>query len=380
MNQTITLTRPSLERKRASAPSSPVLSLRSCSVEEFLFRPLAKESIQNNVLPPPPSSKDEQEPPLPSAQTTTKAGRTRILFRSDLIARGETSASIRRKVHSGELVHISRGWYATEPITDKDFLRELQQILPKDVVFAAETAAVFYGVDTRSQDRPNEPFRLCLLRPRGQRSLRRPGERCRSMMVDEEDVVEVEGIRITSPLRTLCDIVMSERIDRATALVEEFLRKQLVTIKELWSAIAVRRGRRGVKTLRRAVREADPQSESVQETAVRLRLKEAGLPAPDTQIEVRRQCGRKYRMDLGWACGEGGVAVEYYGQEFHPESGAKAQADEERLSELADAGWQAIVVRARDMAGIEPVFERRVAEALQARMGRRFRVGLREKW
>lgn len=381
MNQTSTIIYPSLERPRASGPSSPVLTLRSRSVEDFLSRHRAEETLTPNALPSPSSSNDKRESPPPLEQSVRNPERHRILFRSDLVARGETSASIRRKVRTGELIHVARGWYSTEPISDRDFLRELQQILPDDVIFAAETAALFYGIDTRSQDRPDTPFRLCLLRPRGQRALRRPGERCRSMTIDDEEIVELEeGIRITSPVRTLCDIVMSERIDRATAVVEEFLRKQLVTLKELWSAIKIRRGRRGVKILRRAVREADPQSESVQETAVRLRLKEAGLPVPSTQIEVRRQCGRKYRMDLGWACGTGGVAVEYYGQDFHPESGAKAEADEERLVELADAGWEAIVVRAKDMAGIEPVFERLVAEALQARLGRRFRVGLREKW
>ncbi|WP_175954927.1 hypothetical protein [Schaalia sp. Marseille-Q2122] len=381
MEQTSTLIYPSAANLRASAPSSPLLTLRSRSINEFHSSPAEKDVSLPSELTASPSLGEQREKPPQIPKTAVAADETCILFRTDLYARGETPRTIRRKVRTGELIQVARGWYANRPMSDMELLWEMQKILPADVVFAAETAGLFYGVDARGQDRPDEPFRLCILRPRGRRSLRRPGERCRSMMLEDEDVVVVgQGIRITSPVRTLCDIAMSERIDRATAVVEEFLRLQLVTFKELWEAIRVRRGRRGVKTLRRAVREADPQSESAQETAVRLRLKEAGLPPPSTQIEVKRKCGRLYRMDLGWRCGEGGVAVEYYGRDFHPEGGERGEADERRLTELAEAGWDAIVVRAEDMAGIEPVFERAVADALRARMGRRFRVGLREKW
>lgn len=386
MNSPLNITLSAFKSQRASAPSSPVLTLHSRSLEEFLSHPHRTETSAPFVSAASASSNEQHTengtniPAEPVIANETPQGR-RIFYRADLISQGETSASIRRKVRSGKLIQIARGWYATEPLSGIEFLWELQKVLPKDVIFAGETAALFYGIDARSHKRPDDSFRLCMLRPRGQRALRRPGERCRSMMLEDEEVVEAgPGIRITSPLRTLCDIVMSERIDRATAVVEDFLRKHLVTVQELWSAIRERRGRRGVKILRRAVQEADPSSESVQETAVRLRLKEAGLPEPKTQIEVRRRCGRKFRMDLGWVCGDGGVAVEYYGQAYHPESGVKAESDEQRLVELAEAGWQAIVVRADDMAGIEPVFERAAAEALRVRTGRRFRMGLREKW
>lgn len=82
-------------------------------------------------------------------------------------------------------------------------------------------------------------------------------------------------------------------------------------------------------------------SESVQETKVRLMLVLAGLPEPQTQVEVRDRHGRFVaRLDLYFP--EFKVAVEYDGEHHAPAE--QRHADVERREALAALGITCIVV------------------------------------
>ena len=342
----------------ADARGSPVLGLSSTTLEEFATsRAMLEQHLRH-----------EKPHPAPTVRSAA------------VLVHGQTHAHLAKERRNGTWHHLARGWYSTQPLGDAELLASLREMVPDDVVIAGETAAMIYGVDVRPPREREAPFRLCLLRTQGQRSLRRPGIACRTMSIDDDDIVDHPRFgRIVTAVRAACDVAMGSTLERATAWIEGFLRAGLVTIAELRAAVDDRRGRRGVRTLRLAVARADPASESPQETAVRLRLFEAGLPRPQTQVRVYVPGeSAPRRIDLAWpnTRGPGGVGLEFFGTEFHPVDGVGARLDEERLALLEKEGWRMMVVRGADLQGDERTFEREVAQLL----GVSCRGGLRHPW
>lgn len=266
------------------------------------------------------------------------------------------------------LVRVAHGWYATRRLGDWEKVRALMAILPEDAVVAGETAGLLYGVDVRSTSAHNQPFRLCVSRPAGQRAIRRPGIRCRVLQFEKGDRIRRHGIRCTSPLRTALDIAAGSTVELATHVFEIFLRRRLVTFSQLRERIRALTGQRGVVVLRRALQLAKPKSESVFETAVRIRLIEAGLDAPEPQIPVQIP-GRAHpvRLDLGWVrvnARDVKLGVECDSDKHHPTSGPKAVADRQRRRSIERQGWRVISVRYSALYGSELTFEHEIADAL----------------
>jgi hypothetical protein len=96
-------------------------------------------------------------------------------------------------------------------------------------------------------------------------------------------------------------------------------------------------GLRGVRQARELVVLADPAPESPQESRLRLRCHDAGLPPPTTQFPVLGPGGRPRRwLDLAWE--EARVALEYDGQEGHT-GPQNLRSDRRRHNFLQDDGW-----------------------------------------
>lgn len=138
----------------------------------------------------------------------------------------------------------------------------------------------------------------------GQRFLRR------------EDVTEVCGVRLTTPLRTACELGRLLSPDGAFAALDTMLRLRAFGHDELLAETGRFRGMRGVVQLRTFVPLADARSESPAESVTRRRWIHAGIqPRPELQIEVERPGQWAYRVDLGVE--ELRFGVEYDGQEWH---------------------------------------------------------------
>lgn len=278
------------------------------------------------------------------------------------------------------LIRIAHGWYATRELSDWETLRALMQIVPEDTVVAGETAAILYGIELRPTSSYQTPFKVCVARPEGNRAIRRPGIRCRVLQMEKGDSIVKYGIRCTSPLRTALDLAATSTIEITTHVIELFLRKGLVTYDQLWRRVEALKGTRGCRTVRAAVINAKPQSESVFETAVRLRLEEAGLISPVPQVPVRI-AGRKnpVRIDLGWEKYEGRqvkLGLECDSWKHHPETGPKAVADQERREKLGNEGWKILRIRFHELYGLQFTFERSVARILHTRV----RTQERARW
>ncbi|HSV65186.1 MAG TPA: DUF559 domain-containing protein [Mycobacteriales bacterium] len=81
----------------------------------------------------------------------------------------------------------------------------------------------------------------------------------------------------------------------------------------------------------------DPRSESPLETAIRLVLLDAGLPAPEPQVSIVDRRGREiYRIDLGYR--ERRLGIEADGRTVH-ELPQAVFRDRSRQNALVQRGW-----------------------------------------
>ncbi|MGW3666455.1 hypothetical protein [Streptomyces sp. NPDC005141] len=141
------------------------------------------------------------------------------------------------------------------------------------------------------------------------------------MALDESDVERREGLRVTSPGRTLADLLRADTREEALVAVESALtwrsvggiRRAPLTTLSLVS-LALEAPQRGAQRGRRRLKLADPNSGSPAETVARLRLHDAGL-RPESQAELRTPDGRRRCLDFLFRAE--GLAVEIEGYVYH---------------------------------------------------------------
>jgi hypothetical protein len=242
---------------------------------------------------------------------------------------GVSRKQLRTLVARGLVRRVVQGVYAaTQAPTDLNFRAlALSLVVSPSAVVVDRTAAWLHGVDilprsAREVAVPVEVFQS-------------PGTRCRRDGVDSgermllpEDIVEIHGLRVTSPLRTAHDLGrLLWRYDALSAL-DQFLALG-VDFGELQD-IGRYKGYRGVVQLRYlAPPLADPRSESQPEAALRLHWYDTGLPKPELQWWVYDDRGVGiYRLDL--ALPDLRLAAEYDGVAFHSSDQDSAHDEERR--------------------------------------------------
>ncbi|UUZ59233.1 hypothetical protein [Nocardioides sp. B-3] len=146
------------------------------------------------------------------------------------------------------------------------------------------------------------------------------------------DTEEINGLHVTTKLRTACDVGrLLWRYDAIGAL--DGMLRAGVNRGELVAEVDRFKGFRGVVQLRELAPLADRRAESGPEGALRLHWIEADLPTPEPQIWVHDDDGTpRYRIDPGHR--EVHYGAEYFGREFHDED--SREADEDRLAWLRD--------------------------------------------
>jgi predicted transcriptional regulator of viral defense system/very-short-patch-repair endonuclease len=236
------------------------------------------------------------------------AGQHGVVTRRQLLELGLSAAAVGRHVKAGRLRPLHAGVYLVGPIESER---------------AVEMAAVLAGgpsatLSHTSAVRLYQLLRLEPLRPvhvsvSGSGRGRRHGIVFHRVdhLADDEWMV-VDGIRVTSPGRTLVDaagMLGSHEVELAVAAAE---RERLITGAEL-SALLERYPRRpGMAVLRAVLREqAGPHfTRSEAERRCRELLRTAGLPAPHANVAIG-----PYELDLFWP--EENVAIEIDGWQFH---------------------------------------------------------------
>lgn len=184
----------------------------------------------------------------------------------------------------------------------------------------------------------------------------------------KSDVVEIDGLPVTSPIRTAFDIGRRGPRWRALGYLDALQRASGFSPDELARYTESHRGRRGVRMLRELTPLINGLAESPPESWTRLVMHDAGLPKPDVQIEVLDEHGNVIaRIDLGYK--DFKVGIEYNGKEFHS-SEAQIAHDAKREEMLTGRGWDMHAVESSGWHDGQIRFVHNIFRALRARGGR----------
>lgn len=153
------------------------------------------------------------------------------------------------------------------------------------------------------------------------------------------------GLRLTTPARTLADLSALVGPQRLGLMVDDGLRRHLLTLDDLHEAYDVLacRGRHRLTVLRAVLDERQPgfhPGGSPAELDVRHLLVAAGLGEPVAQYQVPVE-GTVYLLD--WAYPADRIGIEYDGWDYHRGRSAFDHGAA-RASALTAAGWRILVV------------------------------------
>lgn len=280
--------------------------------------------------------------------------------------------ALHRLTAGGLLRHPIAGAYVVASVEDSLDLRcrMLRLVLPPDCFVCDRTAAWIHAGDRALA--PGEhldvPAVSCF-RPSARGRLRNGLSASGERAVEPRDLMEIGGLAVTTPLRTALDL---GRLQRSADLklhgMDTMLALGAFTRDELVAAVPRFNRQRGVVELRVLAPLADGGAESFGESALRLRWIGAGLPRPQTQIQIIEGGREVYRIDLGLE--EMLYAAEYFGEAWHGQD--RADHDADRLTWLAhERDWSIEVFRKQHVFGRQQDAEQRLRAGFDAVRTRR---------
>jgi hypothetical protein len=192
---------------------------------------------------------------------------------ADLRAAGVTSWQLRRH-HWRPVLHGVRAWH--EDAVDRGLLvRSAALTLPPGGAIGGRTACWLYGVDVLGRDAPVD-----VVLPRDTPYAPRRGLRVRRALLASADLMEIDGVPATTPVRTAFDLARLEPLADGVTCLDAMTSAGLVTVAEVEAYAVGCRGWRGVRRCAEALTHVDPAAESPMESRLRIALVLGGLPRP----------------------------------------------------------------------------------------------------
>jgi hypothetical protein len=176
------------------------------------------------------------------------------------------------------------------------------------------------------------------------------GVRDHRLRIAERDIVVRDGLAVTSPARTWCDLatVLSEENLVAAGDFLLWRRAPQVTLNELMDAARRHTGRRGRPARRIALPLLSDRADSAPESILRVRIVRAGLPMPLVNEPLYDRHGRFLAMpDLVFP--DQRELVEYEGSHHLTDHDQWAK-DLRRVPRLEDEGWHTTRAGRSDLA------------------------------
>ena len=224
-----------------------------------------------------------------------------------LLDLGYGAGEIRRATQTGRLIRLDRGRYlpaigqvATVDRQDRAIELYRQRVraaaeASPDLIVSHASAAAVLGLPLWNVDLTAVHF------TRYGRPFATNGRVVHSGRVTDPEVLTLDGLRLTTPARTVVDVGRTLPFESAVIAADHALHTGLALPAPVAEAIEAARRVPGVASARRALLFADGRAESPGESRTRVLLHRQGFPAPDLQIEVYDVDGVLLgRGDLGW--------------------------------------------------------------------------------
>lgn len=276
---------------------------------------------------------------------------------------GLTPKMLRLRLEQGLVRRIFRSVYVDASVPDSRAgrVRALSLVTPANAIVCDETAAWAHGLDIFAPGRRRDLAPSMLVR-HGKGRVERPGSRGRQAIIDAQDIEFIDGLFVTTALRTTSDLLRRMYRPYALAAADTFAHAGLINPPELLDYVSRLKGFRGIVQARSLAAIVEPKTQSPGESWQRLRILDAGLPPPEPQHEVIDDFGRSYFIDLPYP--EVLIGTEYDGREFHTDEEHRRH-DQERRDYLSEVfGWRWIIGTRERIFGDDTSFEYELGRAL----------------
>lgn len=240
---------------------------------------------------------------------------------------GLSLRAVQRRVQSGQWRRCARGVYFVDdrPFSDAARIRAAVWGYGSRATASGLTAAWWHGLTRFAPAVPEVTV------PRDSHGRRHGGSRVRRRDLDPADIVERNGIRVTSPALTVVEAAAQH--GGGAKLLDNALQRH-VDLNTLWRTHLSNKGRTGASRSRRLLQAASDGARSEAERLLHKLLREAGITGWKANYSVGG-----YRVDVGFPGAK--VAIEVDGFAFH--SGVdEFQIDRLRQNSIVLLEWQVL--------------------------------------
>lgn len=301
---------------------------------------------------------------------TRAAGQHNVISRGQLIAEGLNADQIRRLLRTGVLeIALPRVYRVVG--SQQDWHQRLMQAClwgGPGAVASFRSAAVLhkFGGFTAAG------IEICVARTRRLRpdpKNSRPRFKVHRWDVDPTQTTTIDGIPVTNAHRTLRDLLPTLKADYADRVLDDALRRGLVSVASLRSFVLEEKGsgHRGIRRMRQIMNERDPNyrpSASEMNTLIRQTLKAHGITDFVEEFDMYDEDGTFIgRADIGFP---GGTTVIEGQSRLHHSNKEDFERDMERRTKAALAGYTMIEVSWRVIVETPEVFIAQVKRAREA--------------
>jgi hypothetical protein len=267
---------------------------------------------------------------------------------------------------AGRLIHVPTGW----EFEIRGLARALSAATPGAWI-SHLTAAVLLGLWLPSWY--SGCRELHLSKSRALPPVRRAGVVGHTVLAFDDELMVLDGIRISTPARTWLDLARILPPDDLVAVGDQLVRRPRAelenrtepwaTLPELTTMLKRHPKLKGIVKARAATELIRPGADSAPETFLRLALTAAGLPEPELQLRIVPEDPYSPAADLGYRRQR--VAIQYDGG--HHLTREQQSRDNRRDESFNAAGWRYFKFNADDLADDFRGAAQRVRSALRPR-------------
>ncbi|AWB91041.1 type IV toxin-antitoxin system AbiEi family antitoxin domain-containing protein [Aeromicrobium chenweiae] len=270
-----------------------------------------------------------------------------FITRPEILGAGYDDRDVREAIRVGLLTRIGAGLYALStaygPLQTEEKLAVRSRAVLKrhqgTVALTHQSAAVIHGLPL--WDAPLDEVHVTRLDTG--RGRHEAGVQHHVGSIGDGDVVEVDGVLVSSPDRCIWELACALPVESALVTVDAALHRGLVTPESLLETAGPFRTWRGSRAGRLTLSLADARSESPGESRSRYLFWRYDLPTPDLQFRVvDRAGGLVARADFAWELyrhlAEFDGRIKFDGT-FEPEGFESVFAEKRREDRVRAQGW-----------------------------------------
>jgi hypothetical protein len=279
-------------------------------------------------------------------------------FRSrDAAEHFSSSAEFKDSLRTGTIRWVARRVAVDSNIPDSRSLRAqaARLVMPEYAIACDDYAAFILGASTEPPGRRWEQRPTYLVTHASYVS--RPGYAIvrQSTDIPDADIMEIEGLRITAPVRTASDVLRRHFRPYALAAGDAMYRARLITPGTVGDYLGDLFHLPGLRQARELVTRLTPDAESHGESWLRCRILDAGFPRPSIQFKIPDSRGVIRRFDMAYE--QFRVAPEYDGREDHTAVGDQ-EFDEDRRDDFRRRlGWRFPIGTYERVFGQNPAYD-----------------------